>query len=134
MTCFVKVVTKDQKVHHVWWLIQLHHCLNGGKVNMQQLQRCGNNDQSHWGFGMNAFMLDASLTADNCPLHLGSHGGLPELIIQQAQGLLLALVSGIMVTSIHGSYPVSLGDHELQNFLHFTSWGVAMVKGSLVEH
>ena len=97
------MVTEDQKVHHIWRLIQLHHCLNAGKVNMQQLQRCGNNDQSHWGFGMNAFMLNASLTAANCPLHLSGHVRPPELVIQQAHCLLWALVSSIIVTSIHGS-------------------------------
>ena len=58
------------------------------------------------------FMLDASLAAANHPLHLSCHAGPPELVIQQAQCLLLALVSSIMVTSIHGSYLVSLGDHE----------------------
>ena len=82
---------------------------------------------------MNAFMLDASLTAANYPLHLGSHAGSAELIIQGAQCLLLALVSSIAVTSIHGSYLLSLGDHELQNFLQFTSGGVAVVNGSLGE-
>ena len=102
-------------------LIQLHDCLNAGKVNMQQLQGCGNNDWLHWGFGANAFILDALLTAANHPLHLGSHGRPPEVIIQQAQCLPLALVSSIKVTSIHGSYPVSLWDHKSQNFLQFTS-------------
>ena len=82
---------------------------------------------------MNAFMLDALLAAANHPLHLSGHAGPPELVIQQAQCLLLALVSSIMVTSIHGSYPVSLGDHKSQNFLQFASGGVVMVKGSLVE-
>ena len=81
---------------------------------------------------MNAFMLDASLAVANHPLHLNSHAQPPELVIQQAQCLLLALVSSIVMTSIHGSYPVSLGDHELQNLFHFTSGGVVMVKGSLV--
>ena len=75
---------------------------------MQQFQRCGNTSWSHWGFGMNAFMLDALLTGANCPLHLSGHAGPLGLIIQQAQCLLLALVSGIMVTSIHGGYPLSL--------------------------
>ena len=79
---------------------------------------------------MNAFMLDASLTAANHPLHLGGHAGPPELIIQQTQCLLVALVSGIMVTSIHGSYTVGLEDHKSQNFLQFASRGVVMVKGS----
>ena len=32
---FLKMVAKDQKVHHIWGLIQLHCCLNAGKVNMQ---------------------------------------------------------------------------------------------------
>ena len=73
---------------------------------MQQLQRCGNNDQSHWGFGTNAFMLDASLTAANHPLHLSGHAGPHELAIQQWQCPLLALVSSIVGTSIHGSYLV----------------------------
>ena len=76
-----KMVAKDQKAHHMLGLIQLHHCLDEGKVNMQQLQRYGNNDQSQWGFGMNAFMLDASLTAANCPLHLSGHAGPPEPVI-----------------------------------------------------
>ena len=101
---------------------------------MQQIQRCGNNDQSHLGFGMNAFMLDALLTAANHPLHLSGHAGPPKLVIQQAQCLLLALVSSIVVTSIHGSYPVSHEDHKSQNILKFASEGVVMVMGSLVEH
>ena len=109
---FSKVSAKDQTIQHVWGLILLHHCLNAGKVNVQQLQRSGNNDGSHWGFGMSAFMLDTSLTAANHLLHLSSHTWPPELVMQQAQYLLLALVSSIMVTSIHGSYPVSLGDYE----------------------
>ena len=78
------MVTKDQKFHHIWGLILLLHCLNAGKVNIQQLQRCGNNDQSHWGFGMNAFMLDALLTAANCPLYLSGHAKPPEPVIQKA--------------------------------------------------
>ena len=83
---------------------------------------------------MNVFMLDALRIAANCPLYLGGHVRPPELIIQQGQCLLLALVSGIAVTSNIGSYPVSLGDHKSQNFLWFASRGVAMVKGSPVEH
>ena len=78
-------------------------------------------------------MLDVSLTSANCCLHLSSHAQPPEPVMQQAQCLLLALVTSIMVTSIHGSYPVSLGDYELQNLLQFTSRGVVMVAGSLVE-
>ena len=74
---FCKMVTKDQKVHHVWWLIQLKHGLSAGKVNMQELQRCSDNDRSHGGFGTKAFMLDALLTAANHPLHLSSHTGAP---------------------------------------------------------
>ena len=31
---FCKVVVKDQKVQHVWWLIQFHGGLNAGKFNM----------------------------------------------------------------------------------------------------
>ena len=53
-----------------------------GKFNMEQLQGCGNNDQSHGSFDMNAFMLDASLTAAKHPLHLGGHARPPEPIIQ----------------------------------------------------
>ena len=128
---FYKMVTKDHKVHHVWGVIQLHCGLNAGKVNMQQLQRSSDNGGLHWGFGTNAFMLDASLTDANCLLHLSSHAGLPELVMQQAQCLLLAFVPSIMVTSIHGSYPVSLGDHKLLNFSQFANGGVVMVKGSL---
>ena len=48
---------------------------------MQQLQRCGNSGQLHWGFFKNAFMLDASPAAANHPLHLGGHARPPELII-----------------------------------------------------
>ena len=83
---------------------------------------------------MNAFMLDALLTAANHPLHLSSHARPPELVIQQAQHLLLTLASSIMMTSIYGSYPVSLGDHKSKNFFQFTGGGVAIVKGSQVEH
>ena len=36
MTCFIKWSKKDQKVQHVWGLIQLQCCLSAGKVNMQQ--------------------------------------------------------------------------------------------------
>ena len=128
------MVTKDQKVHHIWGLIQLHHSLNASKVNMQQLQRCGNNDGLHLGFGMNAVMMDALLTAADCPLHLSGHARLPEPVIQQVQCPLLTVVSSIAMTSIHGSYPVSLEDHKSQNFFQFASGGVAIVKGSLVEH
>ena len=131
---FHKIVTKYQKIHHIWRLIQLHCCFNADKVNMQQLQRCGNNDWLHWGFGMNAFMLDTWLTAANCPLHLRSQAQPPELVIQQAQCPVLAFGSSITVTSIHGNYPVSLGDHELQNLIQFACGEVVMVKGSLVEH
>ena len=130
---FCEMVTKDQKVHYIWGLIQLHHCFNAGKLNMQQLQRCASNDQLQWGISMNAFMLDASLTAANCPLHLSGHAGPSEPVIQETQCLLVALMPSIMVTSINGNYPVSLGNHWLQNFLQFTSGGEAMVKGSLVK-
>ena len=101
---------------------------------MQHLQGCGTNDWSHWVFGMNAFMLDALLTAANHPLHLGGYARQTEPIIQQAQCPLLALVCDIAVTSIHGNLPVSLGDHKLQTFLQFASGVVAMVKGSPLEH
>ena len=101
---------------------------------MQQLQRCGNNDGSHWGFGTDALMLDTLLTATDCPLHLSCHARPPELVIQQAECLLLTLVSSIAMTSNHGSYPVSLRDHESQNFFLFASGDVAIVKGSLIEH
>ena len=106
---YCKVVTKDKNIHHIWQLIQLHHCLNVGKVNVQQLKRSSNNDASHWGFGMSAFMLDALLAAANHLLHLSGHSWPPELVMQQAQCLLLALVSSIMLTSIYGIYPVNLG-------------------------
>ena len=82
---------------------------------------------------MNVFMLDTLLAAADCPVHLSSHVRLPELVIQQAQCLLLALLSSIAVTSIHGSCPVSFGNHELQNIFQFTGGDVVMVKGSLVE-
>ena len=107
-----KMVTKDEKVHHVWQLNQLQHCSIAGKVIMQKHERCGNNDGSHWGFVMNALMLQALLTVIDCPLHLSGHARLPELVIQQVQCLLLTLVSSITMTSIHGSYPVSLWDHK----------------------
>ena len=80
---FHKMVTKDQKVHHVWGLIQLHHCLNAHKLNMQQLQRCGSNDQLHWVSGMNASMLEALLPAANSPLHLSGYTVPPEPVMQQ---------------------------------------------------
>ena len=32
ITCFVKWLQKDQRVHHIWGLIQLHCGLNAGKV------------------------------------------------------------------------------------------------------
>ena len=73
MMCFIKWSQNTKKVHHIWGLIHLHCCLNAGKVNMQQLPRFGNADGLHWCFGMNALMLDASLAAANCPLHLSSH-------------------------------------------------------------
>ena len=126
------MVTKDQKVHHVWGSKQ-HHGVNTGKVNMQQLQRSSDNDGSYWGFGTNAFMLDALLIATDCPLHLSGHAGPPELVMHKAQYPLLALVPSIMGTFIHGGYPVSLGDHESQSILQFTSRGV-VVESSLVKH
>ena len=95
---------------------------------MQQVQRCSDNDGSLGGLGTNALMSDVLIAAANCLLHLSSHSWPPELVLQQAQCPLLALVSSIAVTSIHGNYPVSLGDHESQNFLQFSSRGVAMVK------
>ena len=125
---FLKMATTDQTVYHILGFIQLHHGFNAGRVNMQQLQRYSDDDGSHGDFGMNAFMLDALHTAANCPLHLSSHAGPPDLVIQQAQCPLLGLVSSITVTYIHGSYPASLWDHTLQNFLQFTCRGVAMVK------
>ena len=133
MMCFVKWSQKTKRFTMFGGWSNFIVCLNAGKVNMQQLQRCGNNDHLYSGFGMNAFMLDELLARANHPLHLSSHARSPELVIQQAQCLLLALMSSIMVTPIHGSYPVSLEDHESQNFLQFTSGGVAMAKSSLVE-
>ena len=128
MMCFVKWSQKYKKFATFGGLIQLHCGLNAGKVNMQQLQRSSDNVSSHWDLGMNAFMMDASLTATNCLLHLTGHAGPPELVIQQAQCPLLALVPNITVTFIPGSYPVSLGDHKSQNILQFTSRGMAMVR------
>ena len=128
-----KVVITDQNIQHIWGLIQLYHCLNAGKVHVQKLQRRSNNDGSHWDFGMSAFMLDASLTAAYHLVHLSGHSWLPEPVTQEAQCLLLALVSSIMVTSIHGSYPVSPGTMNHKTSSNFPG-GVVMVKGSLVEH
>ena len=34
-------------------------------------------------FGMNAFMLDALLTAADCLLHLSGHAWPPELVMQE---------------------------------------------------
>ena len=103
-------------------------------MNVQQLQRSSDNDGSHLGFGMNAFMLDALLTAANPLLHLSGHSWPPELVMQQAQCPLLALVSSIVVTSIYGRYPMSPVAYKSQNFFQFASGGAAIVKSSLVDY
>ena len=124
-----KMVAKDQMVHQFWGLIQLHCCLDVGKVILQQLQRCGNNDWSHWGFGTNAFMLDESIRAANHPLHLG-------WVIRTNHSASTVSAVGLGVwhrTDIHSwQLPGSLGDHELQNFLQFACrvwWWVKKIPG-----
>ena len=86
---FCKMVKKDQVVHHIRGLIQLHHCLNAGNVNVQQLQRNTNNDGSHWSFGMSVFMLDAFLTVADCLLHPHGYSWQPEMLMEEVQHSLL---------------------------------------------
>ena len=31
---FCKVITKDQNIHHVWWLVELHSHLNACEFNV----------------------------------------------------------------------------------------------------
>ena len=79
---------------------------------------------------MSTFMLNALLAVANFLLHLSGHAWPTELAMQQAQCLLLALVPSISVTSIYGSYSVSLGDYKSQNFFQFV-WGCGDDRGLL---
>ena len=79
--CFVKWSQKTKTFTMFGGLIQLHCCINTGKVNVQQLQRCGNSDGSNWGFCTSVFMLDALLTVANHPLHLSGHSWSRELVM-----------------------------------------------------
>ena len=73
-------------------------------------------------------MLDTSFAVANSFLPLGSHSWPQESVLQQAQHLLLALMSSIPMTSIQSCHSMSLGDQESQNLLQLTSRGVAMVE------
>ena len=125
---FHKVVTKDQNVNLVGGF-------NSIIISMLVKSTCSSSNDAVTMMGHIGALaqLDTLLTVANCLLHLGGHSWPPELVMKKAQCLMLTLVSSISVTSVHGSHSVSLGDHKLQNLLQFTSRGVMMVKGSLVE-
>ena len=133
---FCKMVAKKTKRFTTFKvLVQLHHGLNAGKVNMQQLQRCGNNDSSHRGFSTTAFMLHASLTADDHLRHLCSHAWPTKTShVGSTACPLLTLVSSILMTYIHGRYLSELWGLKITKLLptHHLVCDM-MVEGSFVE-
>ena len=79
-------------------------------------------------------MLNASLTAANCFLHLGGHARPPELVLQQRKYSLLTLVPSIPMASIHVCHSVGCGDQESHCFFQLSSWSMAMIENTLMKH
>ena len=128
-----EVVTKDQNIHCVWWLVQFHCCLNAGEIHMKQLQRRDDQNGLEQSLGMGTFMMNTPFTVTDHSLHLHCHARPPELAFQQGQCLLLTLVSSIPMASVHGHHSVSHGNYELHHFFQLSSWSMTVIEGTLVE-
>ena len=93
-------------------LIQLHHGLDTGVIEMHKLQWCTHSNQtegSPWHFSLECLTARASPYYSSAILH---HHGPPESLLSKSQGLLLALMAGIPVYPVKCHATLSHGDDK----------------------
>ena len=107
-----EVVHHDKDVFYHGGLIQLHHGLDAGVIEMHQLQRsiCSNRTEgSPWHFPLKRLTMRASPYYSSAIL---SHHGPPEPLLCEGQSPLLTLVSCIPMYSIERHVALSRRDDE----------------------
>ena len=93
-------------------LVQLHHGLDTGVVEMHKLEWsvCPNQTEgSPWHLSLKRLAVQASPHYSSAIL---SHHGPPEPLLHKGQGLLLSLVASIPMHPIKHHAVLSRGDHE----------------------
>ena len=90
-----EMVGHHKDIFHHGGLVQLHHGLDAGVVEVHKLQRsvCSNpTEGSPWHFSLKCLAAQASPHYSSAIL---SHHGPPEPLLSEGQGLLLALMAGV---------------------------------------
>ena len=117
---FCEMVLEHQDVCDLRQSIQLHGCLNASKIYMQEIHLSSGHNWVLGCFGQIAIMLQAIHAGLYGLLHLVGYSQLPEVFLQQRQGMVMTLMTGILVAPIQGSNMVCLGDHKEQKIFRFT--------------
>ena len=108
----LEMVSHHKDILHHGGLIQLHHGLDAGVIEMHKLQQsiCSNQTEgSPWHFPLECLAAWASLHYSSAIL---SHHGPPESLLSKSQGPLLTLMAGILVYPIKHHVALSHGDNK----------------------
>ena len=128
-----EMVCHHKDIFHHGGLIQLHHGLDAGVVEMHKLQQSIRSNQtqvSPWHFSLICLTVWAPPYYSSAIL---SHHGPPEPLLCEGQGLLLTLVSGIPMYPIECHAALSCKDDEHQHSLGLTFWGCVDVHQTLIQ-
>ena len=107
-----EMVGHHKDIFHHRGLIQLHHGLDTGVIEMHKLQRSIHSNQSErspWHFSLKCLAVWASPYYSSAIL---SHHGPPEPLLSESQGPLLALMAGILMYPIKHHAALSRRDYE----------------------
>ena len=107
-----EMIGHHKDIFHHRGLIQLHHGLYAGVIEMHKLQQIIHSNQmegSPWHFSLKCLAAWASPHYSSTILH---HHGAPEPLLSERQGPLLALMAGIPIYPIKCHAALSHGDDK----------------------
>ena len=107
-----EMVGHHKDIFHHGGLIQLHHGLDTGVIEMHKLQqsiRSNRTEGSPWHFSLECLAVWAS---PHYSSEILCHHGPPESLLSKSQGPLLALMAGILVYPIKCNAALNPGDDE----------------------
>ena len=118
-----EMVGHHKDIFHHRGLIQLHHGLYAGVIEIHKLQqgiRLNQTEGSPWHFSLKCLAAQASPHYGSAIL---SHHGPPESLLSKSQDPLLALMAIISMYPIKRHATLSHGDDEGYYSLCLTFWG-----------
>ena len=107
-----EMVSHHKDIFHHRGLIQLHHGLDAGVIEMHKLHWSIHSNQtegSPWHFSLECLTVRASPHNSSAILH---HHGPPKSLLSESQGLLLALMVSISMYPIKCHAALSCGDNK----------------------